>query len=144
GYMNQTDGSIGYISYDYVVANGLGSAAVESHSGDFVAPSVDSISAAGGGLELPIDPSTNVLNSSATGAYPIPTTTYVIIYADQTDKDRAQTLVDFFTWGLTTGQADASKLSYAPLPDTVAQQALQELSKLTLNGKAVTASSNIG
>ena len=102
------------------------------------------MSLAGGGLKLPITSDTNVLDSSASGAYPIASTTYVVIYSNQTSQDVAQTLVDFFTWGLTTGQADASKLSYAPLPDTVAQQALQELSKLTLNGKAVTASSNIG
>jgi phosphate transport system substrate-binding protein len=144
GYMKQTDGSIGYISYDYVVANGLGAAAVKSDSGDYVAPSVDSISAAGGDLKLPIGPETNVLNSSTAGAYPIASTTYVMIATNQTDPDRAQTLVDFFTWGLTTGQADASKLYYAPLPSDVAQAALQELSKITVNGSPVTASPNLG
>ena len=144
GYMKQTDGSIGYISYDYVVANGFGAAAVKAHNGDFVAPSVDSISAAGGDLKLPITPDTNVLNSSASGAYPIASTTYVLVYANETNKDVAQTIVDFFTWGLTTGQGEASKLNYAPLPPTVAEQALQELSKVTVNGTPVTASSNIG
>jgi phosphate transport system substrate-binding protein len=144
GYLSQTDGSIGYISYDYVVANHLGAAAVKSDTGDYVAPSVDSISAAGADLKLPITPDTNVLNSSATGAYPIASTTYVIIATAQTDRDKAQTLVDFFTWGLSTGQADASKLNYAPLPSDVAQAALQELSKITVNGSPVTASSNLG
>jgi len=144
GYLKQTDGSIGYVSYDYVVANGLGAAAVKSHSGDYVAPSVDSISAAGGDLKLPIAAATNVLNSSADGAYPIATTTYVIVTKDQTDPDKAQTLMDFFTWGLTTGQAEASKLYYAPLPDAVAQQALQTLGTMTANGKPVTASANVG
>jgi phosphate transport system substrate-binding protein len=144
GYMKQTDGSIGYISYDYVVANGFGAAAVKAHNGDFVAPSVDSISAAGADLKLPITPDTNVLNSSASGAYPIASTTYVLVYANETNKDVAQTIVDFFTWGLTTGQGEASKLNYAPLPTTVAQQALQELSKVTVNGTPVKASSNIG
>jgi phosphate transport system substrate-binding protein len=144
GYLKQTDGSIGYVSYDYVVANGLGAAAVKSHSGEYVAPSVDSISAAGGDLKLPISPDSNVLNSSATGAYPIATTTYVILTKDQTDHDKAQTLMDFFTWGLTTGQAEASKLFYAPLPEGIAQQALQTLGTMTVNGKPVAASSSVG
>jgi len=144
GYMKQTDGSIGYIAYDYVVANGFGSAAVEAPDGSFVAPSVDSISAAGADLTLPITPDTNVLNSDAPGAYPIATTTYVMIYTEQTDQDQAQTLVDFFTWGLSTGQPTLAKLSYAPLPSDVATQASAELGKVTVNGKPVTPSSNIG
>jgi phosphate transport system substrate-binding protein len=143
GYLSQTDGSIGYISYDYAVANGLGVAAVKGPSGDFVLPSVDSISAAGSGLHVPIEPDTNVLNSDASGAYPIATTTYVLLYTNQTDQAQAQTLVDFFTWGLTTGQHEVGQLNYAPLPDQVAQAALQELGTITVGGKAVTASSSV-
>ncbi|MBI3648117.1 MAG: phosphate ABC transporter substrate-binding protein PstS [Actinobacteria bacterium] len=143
GYLASTDGSVGYVSYDYAVANHLGVAAVKAQDGSFVAPSVDSISAAGGGLQLPIAPDTNVLNSTAPGAYPLATTTYVMIYANQTDKDQAQTLVDFFTWGLTKGQDSAAQLEYAPLPEQVAQAALQELSKINVGGTPVTASSSV-
>jgi phosphate transport system substrate-binding protein len=143
-YMKQTDGSIGYISYDYAVANNFGSAAVKAPDGSFVAPSPDSISAAGANLQVPIAPDTNVLNSNASGAYPIATTTYVVIYKDQTNKDVAQTLVDFFTYGLGTGQDLLTQLNYAPLPDSVRQQALQELGQITLNGKPIRPSPGIG
>ncbi len=143
GYLKQTDGSIGYVAYDYAVANNLGVAAVKAPDGSYTAPSVDSISAAGGGLHLPIAADTNVLNSSAPGAYPLTTTTYAFVYTNQTNKDQAQTLVDFFTWGLTKGQAEVSQLNYAPLPDSVAQAALAELSKITSNGGTVTASSSV-
>jgi phosphate transport system substrate-binding protein len=143
GYLSQTDGSVGYISFDYAVANGLGVAAVKAPSGDFVKPSVDSISAAGSGLQVPIGPDTNVLNSDASGAYPLATTTYVMLYTNQTDQSQAQTLVDFFTWGLTAGQQVVGQLNYAPLPDQVAQAALQELGKITAGGKPITASSGV-
>jgi phosphate transport system substrate-binding protein len=143
-YMKQTEGSIGYIAYDYVVANGLGAAAVKAPDGSFVAPSPDSISAAGQGLKLPIKPNTNVLNSSTSGAYPIATTTYALIYKDQTDQDKAQTLVDYFTYGLTTGQGLLTQLNYAPLPDAIRQQALQALGEVTVNGQPVQPSAGVG
>jgi phosphate transport system substrate-binding protein len=143
-YMKQTDGSIGYISYDYAVANNFGSAAIKAPDGSFVAPSPQSISAAGANLQLPVSPDTNVLNSSTSGAYPIATTTYVMVYKHQTNKDVAQTLVDFFTYGRNKGQALLTQLNYAPLPDSVRQQALQELGQITVDGKPITPSPGVG
>ena len=136
-------GSIGYVSYDFVVANKLGSASVKAQDGSYIAPSVDSISKAGSQLSLPISPTTNVLNAAVTGAYPIATTTYVLIYTNQTDKNKAQTLVDFFAWGLDKGQSDDSALNYAPLPSNIASAALADLGKVTVNGQAVTPSSGV-
>jgi phosphate transport system substrate-binding protein len=140
GYLVQTEGAVGYISYDYAVANNLGSAAVMSSDGSFVAPSVDSISAAGADLAFPISPDTNVLNSKAAGAYPITTTTYVIVYVVQADQAKGQTLVDFLHWGLTKGQDTAASLNYAPLPSDIATQALAALATLTYNGQPITPS----
>lgn len=142
-YLTQTPGSIGYISYDYAVANNLGVAAVKASDGSFVAPSVDSISAAGSGLTFPISGDTNILDSSASGAYPIATTTYVLVSTNQTDQDKAQTLVDFLYWGLTKGQAEVGQLDYAPLPTQVAQAALSELAKVQVNGQPVNPSSSV-
>ena len=140
GYLVQTEGAVGYISYDYAVANNLGSAAVKASDGSFVAPSVTSISAAGADLKLPVSPDTNVLNSSAAGAYPIATTTYVIVYTDQTDQARGQTLVDFLHWGLTKGQDTVAALNYAPLPSDITTQALASLATVTYNGQPITPS----
>lgn len=142
-YLTQTPGSIGYISYDYAVANNLGVAAVKASDGSFVAPSVDSISAAGSGLTFPITGDTSILDSSAAGAYPLATTTYVLVYTDQTNKDKAQTLVDFLYWGLTKGQAEVGQLDYAPLPAQVAQAALSELAKVQVGGQPVNPSSSV-
>jgi phosphate transport system substrate-binding protein len=140
GYLVQTEGAVGYISYDYAVANNLGSAAVMASDGSFIAPSVDSISAAGADLAFPIGPDTNVLNSKAAGAYPITTTTYVIVYMAQADQAKGQTLVDFLHWGLTKGQDTAASLNYAPLPSDIATQALAALATLTYNGQPMTPS----
>ncbi len=141
--VKQTDGSISYVSYDFAVSAGLGVAAIKAPDGSYVSPSTDSITAAGGGLSFPITPDTNILDSSAPGAYPLSSTTYVLIYQDQTDQDKAQTLVDFWTWSLTTGQAQAASINYAPLPSDVAQESLAQLKDINVNGTPVTASSGL-
>src|SRR5439155_6157686 len=133
-----THGAIGYASQDYAVTSGRSSAAVKNASGEYVSPTTQAISAAGAGLQFPIGPDTNILNSTASGAYPIASTTYVLIYTAQTSQDVAQTLVDFWHWSLTTGQAQLTALNYAPLPSSVAQGSLSEVAKVTVNGKAVT------
>jgi phosphate transport system substrate-binding protein len=106
-----------------------------------VAPSVQSITAAGDALEFPITPETNILNSDTEGAYPIATTTYLLIYTDQTDKDKGQTIVDFVHWALTDGQSTPPKLNYSPLPQDIARQALQQLSNVKYQGQPITPSS---
>jgi phosphate transport system substrate-binding protein len=141
--ISQTDGTIGYLSYDFAVAANLGVASIKSNAGEYVAPSVDSISKAGGGVSLPITPDTNILNSTVAGAYPISTTTYLLVYQDQKDKAKGQTLVDLVYWCLTKGQAEVKTLNYARLPSSVAQAALAELAKVTSGGTALTPSSAV-
>ena len=138
--IQQTDGSIGYLSYDFAVTSNLGIADIKRTDGTYVTPSVDSISAAGGILKFPISETTNILNSSAPGAYPISTTTYLLIYKDQSNKDKGQTLVDFVYWALTKGQAEVKALNYAPLPTAIDQQALDLLGQITSGGSAITPS----
>ena len=145
--ISQTDGSIGYLSFDFAVSSGLGVAQIKRDSdGQFVAPSVQSISASGGALHFPITADTNILNSSAPGAYPISTTTYLLVYKDLSNlksKDKAQTLVDLLYWCLTKGQSDVQKLNYSPLPSSVAQQAIGLLGQITYGSTALTPSSTV-
>ena len=142
--ISQTDGSIGYLSFDFAVSSGLGVAQIKRDSdGQYVAPSVDSITAAGGILKFPISADTNILNSTASGAYPISTTTYLLVYKDQSNQAKGQTLVDLVYWALTKGQAEVPSLNYSPLPDTIQQQALALLDQVTANGKAIAPSSAV-
>jgi phosphate transport system substrate-binding protein len=142
--ISQTEGAIGYLSYDFAVSANLGIASVKREDGTYVDPSIDSISAAGGILSFPISPDTNILNSTAEGAYPISSTTYLLLYKDTADADKAQTIFDFVTWALTTGQAEVTKLNYSPLPSEIAAKALDALSQMTSGGSALTASPAVG
>lgn len=141
--MKQTAGSIGYLELQYAASTGLGVASVKAPDGQFVAPSVDSVAKAASGLAFPITETTNILDSKVAGAYPISSTTYILIYTKQTDTAKAQTLVDFWTWALTKGQTELGKLNYASLPDSVAKASLAEVAKITVNGTPVTASAGV-
>jgi phosphate transport system substrate-binding protein len=143
GAVKQSDGTIGYVSYDFAVTANLGIAQIMAKDGTYVAPSIASITAAGGGLQFPIASTTNILDSPAPGAYPIASTTYILIYTNQTNKDKAQTLVDFWTWALTKGQSQTNQVNYAPLPQSVVQGSLEQVQTITANGQPVTASSGI-
>jgi len=142
--ISQTDGGAGYLSYDFAVTADLGVADIKAPDGDYVAPSIDSISKAGGGLTFPIKSDTTIINSSTKGAYPVASTTYVLIYTDQTDQSIAQTLVDFWTWSLTDGQSQTEQINYAPLPSDFAKDALKEVAKINVNGTPVTPTSPTG
>jgi phosphate transport system substrate-binding protein len=140
GLIGQTEGSIGYLEYQYAVTSNFGVAAIKGPSGQYLSPSQAGMTAAASSLQFPITSDTNILDSTAAGAYPIASTTYVLIYVDQTNKDNAQTLVDFWHWALTEGQAELTALHYAPLPAGVAQEALAQIAKITFNGSPMTAS----
>ena len=139
--IQQTEGAIGYVEYQYAVTTNLGVASVKGMNGsDFVAPSVQSISAAGSGLSFPITPTTNVLDSSAPGAYPVTSTTYFMAYRDLTPlgKEKAQTIVDLLHWMYQQGQGQVKDLNFAPLPSSVANQAMHHIADFTYQGKPLT------
>jgi phosphate transport system substrate-binding protein len=138
--MKQTKGSIGYMESQYAATTGLGVASIKAPDGNFVEPTLDSVSKAAESLAFPITEKTNILDSNLAGAYPIASTTYILVYKDQTDKDKAQTLVDFWTWALTKGQSQLQALNYAPLPQKVQTDAMAQVSEITANGTAVTPS----
>jgi phosphate transport system substrate-binding protein len=144
--IGQSHGAVGYVEYQYAVTTNLGVALVKGRNGsEFLAPSVESISAAAGGLTLPITPTTNVLDSSAPGAYPISSTTYLLVPEDLTPlgKDKAQTLVDLLYWALTTGQTQVESLNYAPLPASVLTADMAQLNELQYNGSTLAPSSSV-
>ena len=141
--MQQTPDSIGYLSFDFAVKSSFGSASIKRDDGTYVEPSVESISKAGGDLKFPIPPDTSILNSATSGAYPISTTTYLLVYKDQTDRAKGQTLVDFIDWALTKGQDEVTTLNYSPLPSSIQKQALDLLKQITSNGSAIQSSSSV-
>jgi len=139
GLVRQTTGAIGYVELAYAKQNQLSVAHVRNRSGNFVAPTLISTTAAaeGAAAYLAKDVRTPIVNSPATTAYPICGLTYLLIYQDQKDAAKAQTLAEFIDWAIHDGQSVAEGLDYARLPDGVVKVNEATLKKLTAGGKPV-------
>jgi phosphate transport system substrate-binding protein len=113
----QTDGSIGYVGLAYALSNELSMPLVENSAGQFPEPGVKSVEAAANAVTtIAKDNSISLaeLPSSAKGAYPISTYTYVIA---PLESEKAEALKKFITYAISSaGQAFGPELDFAPLP----------------------------
>lgn len=126
----KTQGAIGYISASYLIAAGLGAAAVENKAGNFTVPNLKNIEAAAATVKK-VDSSNavSVTNppASATDAYPISTFTYAIVPHNAPQKGFLQ---QFLNYAITKGQAYGAALDFAPLPKVVLTAAKKAIGSL--------------
>ena len=130
--VKSTDGAIGYADLADAAKANLDVASVGNSKGQFIAPTPDSASTALANATVAADLTYNPLNVDAAGAYPITSPTWILVDAKQKDKATADLLTAYLHYVLTTGQAQAKTLLYAPLPDALAQKALAQLTQITV------------
>jgi len=137
GLIRQTQGSIGYVELAYAKQNKLPVAHVRNKSGKFIEPTLASTTAAAEGAAsmLAKDVRYPIVNSPAPDAYPICGLTFLLVYQDQKDADKAHALAGFIDWAMHDGQGVVSSLDYAPLPDAVVKVNEASLRKLMVAGK---------
>ena len=108
GQVKQTPGTIGYVELAYAKQNDLPMAVVKNASGNFVAPSIESITAAAAGVSEKLPPNTDyrisIINAPGANAYPISSFTWILVYQNQPDATKGKKMVDFLRWGLSDGQ----------------------------------------
>ena len=129
GQVKQTPGSIGYAELAYAKTNNLSVAEIKNASGAFVAPSIESATAAAADLNLPAntDYRVSIVNAKGAKAYPISSFTWILLYQNQPDAGKGKKLIDFLTWAYTEGEGEAAALDYAPLPQGMTQAQLERL-----------------
>lgn len=132
GQVKQTPGSIGYVELAYAKQNNLAYAHVRNAAGQFVEPSIESITAAAAGASLPptSDYRVSIVNAKGAGAYPISSFTWILAYRDQADSVKARKLRDFLKWALTEGERSAAALDYAPLPEGLSRQLVARIDSI--------------
>lgn len=138
--VKQTSGAIGYVDLSVAVSTNLTSAYLKNADGNFVAGSTDGVTAAAEAVKdkFPADFRQGpIINGAGATTYPIASYTYLLVYTDQTDATKGQTLVSFINWALTDGQAAETALGYAPLPTEIAQKALDQLHLVTTGGSPI-------
>lgn len=114
-------GAIGYVAFDYAAANSLPYCRLQNLSGNFVEPTIEAFQAAAENAAW--DRSTgfavDLNDPPGEGTWPINGASYILIYKDQPDKDKAQAMLEFFDWCYQDGPEIAEKLHYVPIPPKV-------------------------
>lgn len=138
GQVKQTPGAIAYVELAYAKQNNLPTAQIKNASGAFVAPSIESATAAAAGVadKLPnnTDYRISIVNAPGPGAYPIASFTWLLVYRNQTDATKAKKLKDFLHWYLHAGEGSAASLDYAPLPDAMKTRLDARVDSVTVAG----------
>ena len=138
--IKQTEGALGYVELIYALSNNLPYASVKNAAGQFVEPSLESVTAAAAGTKLPKDTDFRVSITNAPGAtaYPISSFTWLLVHKDTKDAGKAKLLKDFLSWMITPeAQKMAAELKYAPLPDPVISLIQARLPTLKGGGKSI-------
>jgi phosphate transport system substrate-binding protein len=94
-----------------------------------VAPSKTSIAQAGARATKLSAANFSIINEPG-GSYPLANFSWTLIYQKQSDTAKGAALQQLFTYVVTTGQAQAAQLGYAPLPAGVVALAKATLAKL--------------
>jgi phosphate transport system substrate-binding protein len=138
GQVKQTPGSIGYVELAYAKQNQLPYAHVRNAAGQFVEPTIASITAAADGVKLPpnTDYRVSIVNAPGATAYPISSFTWLLVYKNQSDAEKGRKLKDFLRWAYSEGEQSASALDYAPLPAGLTQRLTARLDSIQVGGKS--------
>jgi phosphate transport system substrate-binding protein len=136
GQVKQTPGAIGYVELAYAKQNSLPFADLQNANGEFITPTIESVTnaAAAAAAKLPdnTDYRISIVNAAGKGAYPISSFTFLLVYQTQPDAAKGKKLVDFLRWYLHNGEKTAASLDYAPLPASMVAQLEKRLGTIQM------------
>jgi phosphate transport system substrate-binding protein len=140
GAIQQTVGSVGYVEQAYALAHNFTYAAVKNQAGDFVAPTLESASAAAQSVKVPANLGIKIVNPSGAGSYPITSQTFIVVHKDPCKagvpggEAAAKAMVKFLEYGLGAGQSVLSQADYAALPASILEKSKAAAASLQCNG----------
>jgi phosphate transport system substrate-binding protein len=143
GAVEQTVGAIGYVEQAYALQHKFTYASVKNKSGNYVAPTLESTSAAAEGLEVPANLGIKVKNPSGATAYPLTSQTFIVVNKDLCKagvpggESAAKGVVAFIKYGLEGGQAVLGQADYAALPSEILTKSKEAAASLQCNGKTI-------
>jgi phosphate transport system substrate-binding protein len=126
GLVRQMPGAIGYVELIYALQNHIDFGAIKNAAGNWVKASIDGVTEAAGSIKkMPADYRVSITNAPGANAYPISSFTYLLVPLKPTHPENEKVLKDLLSWVIKSGESEVSQLSYAPLPQTVADKVLQ-------------------
>jgi phosphate transport system substrate-binding protein len=123
GMIRQMQGGIGYIELIYAVQNKIDYGLVRNAAGTFIKASLESVTAAAASAKsMPADFRVSITNPPGKDAYPISSFTWLLIPEKSKDAAKGKILANFLNWMVDDGQKMTADLTYAPLPENVAEK----------------------
>jgi phosphate transport system substrate-binding protein len=120
GQIKQLPGAVGYVELSYAKQNNLPVALIRNAAGAWVAPTLESVTAAAAGAaaKLPAnsDYRISIVNAPGRTAYPISSFTWILVYQHPRDAAKGKAVVNFLRWAYDNGESVAGSLDYSPLP----------------------------
>jgi phosphate transport system substrate-binding protein len=139
--VRQTPGAIGYVELGYALINKMSFGTIRNSSGNWITPSIESVTAAAAGAMKDMGPTTDfrvsITNSAGAQAYPIASFTWLLVHKTYDNAAKAAALVQFVWWAETDGQAKAAELGYAPLPKALRPWIQARLKTVVAGGRPV-------
>lgn len=121
--VKNTAGAIGYVEYAYAANNGLTIADLQNKAGSPVKPSLEAFTAAAAKADWKSakDYAVSMVNVDDDKAWPIVSTTFILLPKDPKDATKSADVLKFFDWAYKDGSAAAEKLHYIVLPKEVVE-----------------------
>ena len=132
GMVRQSPFSFGYVELIYAEQNKIPFGMVRNHDGKFVKATTAGVTAAAAAnaKSIPADYRVSITDAPGADSYPISSFTWLLIPLQARDAAKGKAMVGFLNWMLEHGEAEASGLSYAPLPKAVADRVHQSIATL--------------
>ncbi len=127
GQIKQLPGAVGYVELAYATQNKLAFAQLKNAAGNYITPTLESVTQAFATAEIPEDFRFSMVNPSGETAYPIAGCTWLLVYQQQKDPTKGKKLVEFLKWAETEGETMAKSLDYAPLPKNLQERVLKRI-----------------
>lgn len=128
GLVRQLPGAIGYVELIYALQNKISFGAVKNAAGNWIAASIPGVTEAAASIKnMPADFRVSITNAPGANAYPISSFTYLLVPTSGTNSANRAVVKDLLSWIVKSGQGEVEKLSYAPLPENVADKELKAI-----------------
>ncbi|OON40245.1 phosphate ABC transporter substrate-binding protein PstS [Izhakiella australiensis] len=121
-FVQRLPGSIGYVEYAYAKQNNLTYTKLVDADGKAISPSEKSFSDSAKGADWSQSFAQDLTNQKGDNAWPISSTTFILVYKEPQDKAKAAEVLKFFDWAYKNGGEATTKLDYASLPESVVKQ----------------------
>ena len=128
--VRQLPGAVGYVELTYALQNHISFGSVKNAAGKWVKASIEGAAAAAATAKMPDDYRVSITNAPGPDAWPISSFSWMLVPVKPFHPENEKTMRDLLSWIVKSGESQAPQLSYAPIPQNVADMLLKTIYSL--------------